>query len=449
MMEEESRAQAFIEAGERISSAARINYVDLLVDHAQGALVYDADGKAYIDLLASASTANVGHCHPQVVAAIQEQAEHLLHYIPSYSYQAQLEALAERLAGMTPGHFEKKVSFSTSGSEANEAIIKFARAYTGRPYLISFTGAYHGSSYGAMTLSACSLNMRRKMGPLLPGVYHMPYPDPYRRRPGESDDQLAERYLDAIRLAFETYLAPEEVACVLIEPIQGDAGIIIPPQAFMQGLYELCQEHGILFAVDEINQGLGRSGKLWGIDHFGLTPDLMAIGKSLASGLPLSALVGRAEILESLGSPGHAFTSAGNPVCVAAAHASLDVIEEENLVQKSEEDGRFAQAAFQSLQSKYPQIIGDVRCLGLNAGIELVTDPETKERDSQAASKIMTYLFDHGVLMVTLMGNVLRFQPPLVISRELLTQAFAVLDQAFAALEAGEIQLPDHVDLGW
>ena len=277
----------------------------------------------------------------------------------------------------------------------------------------------------------------------------MPYPDPYRRRPGESDDQLAERYLDAIRLAFETYLAPEEVACVLIEPIQGDAGIIIPPQAFMQGLYELCQEHGILFAVDEINQGLGRSGKLWGIDHFGLTPDLMAIGKSLASGLPLSALVGRAEILESLGSPGHAFTSAGNPVCVAAAHASLDVIEEENLVQKSEEDGRFAQAAFQSLQSKYPQIIGDVRCLGLNAGIELVTDPETKERDSQAASKIMTYLFDHGVLMVTLMGNVLRFQPPLVISRELLTQAFAVLDQAFAALEAGEIQLPDHVDLGW
>lgn len=448
-MEEESRAQAFIEAGEQISSAARINYVDLLVDHAQGAMVYDADGKAYIDLLASASTANVGHCHPRVVAAIQEQAERLLHYIPSYSYQAPLEALAERLAGMTPGYFEKKVSFSTSGSEANEAIIKFARAYTGRPYLISFTGAYHGSSYGAMTLSACSLNMRRKMGPLLPGVYHMPYPDPYRRRPGESDDQLAERYLNTIRLAFETYLAPEEVACVLIEPIQGDAGIIIPPQGFMQGLYELCQEHGILFAVDEINQGLGRSGKLWSIDHFGLTPDLMAIGKSLASGLPLSALVGRAEILESLGSPGHAFTSAGNPICIAAAHASLDVIAEEDLVQKSEADGRFAQAAFQKLQAKYPQIIGDVRCLGLNAGIELVKGPASKERDSQAASKIMTYLFDHGVLMVTLMGNVLRFQPPLVISRELLKQAFEVLDQAFAALEAGEIQLPDRVDLGW
>ncbi|AMB94398.1 aspartate aminotransferase family protein [Aerococcus sanguinicola] len=449
MMEEESRAQAFIEAGERISSAARINYVDLLVDHARGALVYDADGKAYIDLLASASTANVGHCHPKVVAAIQKQSERLLHYIPSYSYQSQLESLAERLVDLTPGDFEKKVSFSTSGSEANEAMIKFARAYTGRPYLISFTGAYHGSSYGAMTLSACSLNMRRKMGPLLPGIYHMPYPDPYRRQAGESDDQLAERYLDQIRLAFETYLAPEEVACVLIEPIQGDAGIVIPPQAFIQGLYELCQEYGILFAVDEINQGLGRTGKLWSIDHFGVVPDLMAIGKSLASGLPLSALVGRSDIMESLGSPGHAFTSAGNPICTAAALATLDVIEEEKLVQKTAPNGAYVQEAFQKLQAKYPHIIGDVRCLGLNAGIELVTDPETKERDSQAASKIMTYLFDHGVLMVTLMGNVLRFQPPLMISRDLLDQALERLDQAFAALDRGEIQVAEDVELGW
>ena len=430
------------------AKASRINYYDLVIESAHNATLVDADGNEYIDLLASASAINVGHTNEKVVKAIQEQAEKLIHYTPAYFHHRPGQELAERLAKLVPGS-EKKVTFSNSGSEANDAIIKFARAYTGRPYIVSFMDSYHGSTYGSMSLSGVSLNMARKMGPLLPGVVHVPYPDLYRRYQGESDSDVAERFFDEFKQPFESFLPADEVACVLIEPIQGDGGIRKAPKEFMKAVYDFCHEHGILFAVDEINQGMGRTGKMWSYQNFdGIEPDLMSVGKSLASGMPLSATIGKKEIMESLDSPAHVFTTAGNPICCAASIATLDVLEEEELLEKSTDDGEYAKQRFLEFQEKYPEI-GDVRMYGLDGGIELVKDRQTKEPNPDFANKVIYYAFQHGVVIITLKGNILRFQPPLVITREELDQALDVLDDAFAAAENNQVIIPSNEKIGW
>lgn len=428
--------------------SGRVPYFDLAFERGEGAKLYDMDGNTYIDLLASASTANVGHSHPRVVEAISKQSEKLVHYIPAYFSNEWIYPLAKKLTDITPGDFEKKVLFGNSGSDANDGMIKYARAYTGRQNIIAFTDAYHGSTFGAISESSCSLNMRRKMGPFLPGIYHLPYPDMYRRLEGESDEALAERYLDNFRLAFRTYLPPEEVAGILVEPIQGDGGIRTAPKAFFDGLYDLCQEYGILFMVDEINQGLGRSGKWWSIEHFDIAPDLLATGKSLASGLPLSAIVGRKAIMDTLSAPAHAFTTSGNPVCAAASYATLQVIEEEHLIEKSAKDGEYVKERFNQWKDRF-DFVGDVRVFGLNAGIELVTDKASKSKNPDAANKVIHYLSQHNVIMITLTGNVLRFQPPLVITREELDFALSQIEAAFIAYEKGEITYQANKHIGF
>lgn len=342
------------------------------------------------------------------------------------------------------------VSFGLTGSDANDAIIKFSRAYTDRQYIVSFMGSYHGSTYGSMSLSGTSLNMTRKMGPMLPGVVHVPYPDLYRRLPGESEHDVAMRYFDSFKKPFESFLPADEVACVLIEPIQGDGGIVKAPEEFMQLVYKFCHENGILFAVDEVNQGLGRTGKMWGIQQYdNIEPDLMSVGKSIAAGMPLSAVVGKKEVMQSLEAPANVFTTAANPVCCAASLATLDILEEEDLVNKSKVDGEYAKQQFLDMQKRHPNI-GDVRMWGLNGGIELVKDRETKEADPDFATKVIYYAFQHGVVIITLCGNILRFQPPLVITREQLDKAFAVLDDAFTAAENNEVEIPaDAGKIGW
>jgi len=235
----------------------------------------------------------------------------------------------------------------------------------------------------------------------------------------------------------------------LIEPIQGDGGIRKAPEEYMKLVYDYCHEHGILFAVDEINQGMGRTGKMWSYQQFdGIEPDLMSVGKSLASGMPLSATIGRKEIMESLDSPAHVFTTAGNPVCCAASLATLDVLEEEDLLEKSTEGGFHAEKRFKDMQKHYPEI-GDVRMYGLDGGIELVKDRDSKEPNPDFANKVIYYAFQHGVVMITLKGNILRFQPPLVISREELDKALDVLDDAFAAAENNQVIIPNNEKIGW
>ncbi|MFT8767563.1 MAG: aspartate aminotransferase family protein [Lentilactobacillus hilgardii] len=430
--------------------SARINYYNLVIDHAHGATLVDVDGNKYIDLLASASAINVGHTNERVVKAISDQAQKLIHYTPAYFHHVPGIELSKRLAEIAPGNSPKMVSFGNSGSDANDAIIKFSRAYTGRQYIVSYMGSYHGSTYGSQTLSGTSLNMTRKIGPMLPGVVHVPYPDLYRRYKGESEHDVAMRYFDSFKAPFESFLPADETACVLIEPIQGDGGIVKAPEEYMQLVYKFCHDNGILFAIDEVNQGLGRTGKMWGIQQYkNIEPDLMSVGKSLASGMPLSAVIGKKDVMQSLDAPAHLFTTSGNPVCSAASLATLDVIKDDHLVEKSAKDGEYAKQRFLDMQKRHP-MIGDVRMWGLNGGIELVKDPETKEPDNDAATKVIYYAFAHGVVIITLAGNILRFQPPLVIPRAHLDQALQVLDDAFTAVESGNVTVPKNTGkIGW
>lgn len=430
-----------------LADVSRVKYFDLVIDHGKGAIVTDADGRDYIDLLASASATNTGHSHPIVVAAITAQAQKLIQYTPAYFANTTTAQLAERLTKLTPGDFEKQAVFGNSGSDANDAMIKFARAYTGRSYIVSFTGAYHGSTYGAISLSGVSLNMTRKIGPLVPDIVKVPYPDQTQRLAGESDEAFSLRLFAAFKLPFDTYLPADEVAMVIIEPIQGDGGIVKAPQKYMELVYEFTRQHHIVFAVDEVNQGLGRTGKMWSIDHFGIAPDLLSMGKSIASGLPLSAVVGRRDIMASLAAPANVYTTAGNPVTAAAALATLDVIADEALVARSAELGQRAQAFFEQAAQKYP-FIGDVRMYGLNGGIDIV-DAQGRP-DVDATTKIIYRLFELGVIMISLRGNVLRFQPPLVITLDQLAMAFEKITQTFEALLAGNLHLPETDNhIGW
>lgn len=432
-----------------LATSARIKYYDIVIDHGHGAVLTDVEGHQYLDLLASASSTNTGHTHPKVVQAIQHQAAKLIQYTPAYFANTSAAKLAPKLASLAPISGPVEISWGNSGSDANDAIIKFARAATGRQYVVSFTGAYHGSTYGSMSASAVSLNMTRKMGPLLPGMVKVPFPSPWLKEAGESEDHFVDRFFAAFKLPFETYLPADEVAVILVEPIQGDGGIAMMPPAFMTKIYQFAKAHGILFAIDEINQGLGRTGKWWSIQHFpGIEPDLMSVGKSLASGLPLSAVIGRRAVMEALGAPAHLFTTAGNPVTTAAALATLDVIEEEDLVARSARLGEEARQFFTAAQAKY-DFIGDVRMYGLNGGIDIV-DPQTGQPDPTATTKLIYRVFELGALIISLRGNILRFQPPLVITEDQLAQAFAIFTQAFDELAANKLALPAGADqIGW
>ncbi len=438
-----------LEQESQVLSPQRVQYYDIAIESGKGAILKDADGREYIDLLASASSTNTGHAHPHVAHAIAKQASKLIQYTPAYFANVPAAKLADRLCALAPISGPVKLSWGNSGSDANDAIIKFARGYTGRQYLVSFTGAYHGSTYGSMSLSSCSLNMARKMGPLLPGVVKVPYPDAWAKLPDETEDDFVDRMFDAFKLPFETYLPAEETAVILIEPIQGDGGITKAPQRFMEKIYQFAHEHGILFAIDEINQGMGRTGKWWSIQNFpGIEPDLMSVGKSLASGLPLSAVIGRAKIMESLGSPANVYTTAGNPVTTAASLATLDVFEDEHLVERSARLGEVAADFFAHEKEKYP-FIGQVRMYGLDGGIDII-DPSTGKADRDATTKVIYRMFELGVLIISLKGNVLRFQPPLVITDQQLKKAFTIMDHAFSDLQQNNLVLPANAgQIGW
>lgn len=436
-------SQSIVERDQaRIAPSARVPYYDLVVDHGRGAMIYDVEGKAYIDLLSSASAVNVGHCHPRVIQAITDQAARLIHYTPAYFYHQPEVELAEKLLALAPGSSPKKVVFGNAGSDANDAIIKFARAATGRTNIVTFEGSYHGSTYGALSMSAISLGMRRKMGPFLPGMHHIPYPDSYHEGIDHlSEKEQADYFMRPLLKMTASYLAPDEIAAVVLEPIAGDAGIVVPPRAFVEALHNFCMQHDILFAVDEINQGLGRTGEWWSINHFDIEPDLMSVGKSLASGLPLSAIVGKSAIMDSLSYPAHLFTTGGNPLCCAAALATLQVIEEEDLLVRSRTLGAYAKERFQDMASRY-DLIGAIHGKGLNLGIDIV-QPHTRKRNKTDALKIIYRAFDKGVVLITIAESVLRFQPPLVITKDQLDQALDILDVVIGEVAAGLV--PDSV----
>lgn len=435
-----------------VAKYGRIPYYHLVVDHGQGALLYDVDGNEYLDFIASAASANVGHAHPHVVRAICEASKRFVHYSTAYMYHEAQADLAELLVERAPGRSEKLVSLGNSGSDANDGIMKIARAATGRPYIVSFMGAYHGSTYGSLSMSAISLNMRRKIGPLVPGCYHIPYPDVYRNSTllnQMTNEQVAQYFMQPLHQMIQTCLPAEEIACIIVEPIAGDLGIVPAPHAFMQELASFCEHHGILLAVDEINQGMGRSGKLWSIEHYGIEPDLMSVAKSLASGMPLSAVVGKREYMESLEYPAHAFTTAGNPVCCAAALATFDVLDKEGLVERSAALGAYVEQRLARMQKDHPSIVS-VHGKGLNLGVDICAPanheptaymgaPSNEEAATRDALKMVQYCFTQGLVLTTLHGNTLRIQPPLVITEDELDRGLDIIEEACLLLEEGRL----------
>jgi 4-aminobutyrate aminotransferase and related aminotransferases len=425
------------------SPAAKVPYYPLVVKKGRGAVIEDVDGNCYIDLLASAGAINTGHCHPRVVDAIKKQAEDLILYTHVYMYHEPIIDLTKELISISPGDYRKRVYYGLCGSDANDGAIKMARTYTKRPKILSFIRAYHGSTYGALSLSGVSLPMHRGLGPLLPEIYHVPYPDPYRPPvPGMTPDQVSDYCIDNIRTAFANHIPADEVAAVFFEPIQGDAGLVVPPAKFVKDLRALCDEHGILLFSEEVQQGFGRTGKWFGIENFDVVPDAIILGKAIASGMPLGGCVARAELMDNWEAPSHLFTAAGNPVCCAAAIATINVIRDENLLQHTVDLGAHVKARFEEMQKNY-ELIGDVRGIGLSVGVDLVTNRDTRERHREAAAKICYRAWEKGLLLSFFSGSVLRIQPPLVISQEQMDCAMDRIEESIEDYVQGRI--PDSV----
>ncbi len=379
----------------------------------RGCRVWDTDGVPFLDMTSGIAVTATGHSHPRVVAAVQRQAEQFLHMSGTDFYYELEVDLAERLAELAPMPGPKRVFFTNSGAESIEACLKLARYATGRHRLIAFSGAFHGRTMGALSLTGSKVVQRSGFGPLVPGVTHVPYPDPYRPPLGARAEDCGRAVLHHIEHdLFARTLPPEEVAAVFVEPMQGEGGYITPPDDFLPGLRELCDRHGILLVADEIQTGVGRTGTWWGVEHTGVAPDIVATAKGLASGMPLGAMVARSEIMSW--KPGaHATTFGGNPVACAAALATLDVIEEEDLLANARRMGERLLGGLQELQRRY-EPIGDVRGRGLWTAFELVEDRHSRHHDHALRDRIVHHAFQRQLLLLGCGKSAVRVIPALV-----------------------------------
>ena len=418
------RSQELIERKERVVAAPLSLVHPIFTAEGHGATITDVDGNTFIDLTGGVGCLNVGHSHPRVIEAAQEQLARFSHtdftIIP---YEIYIE-LAERLIAAAPITGPAKAAFFNAGTEAIENSIKFARSYTKRPAVIAFEGAFHGRTLLSMTMTSKTHPYKAGLGPFAPEVYRVPYPHEYRGIDVESA-------LKALRRAFVTQVAAESVAAIVMEPILGEGGFVVAPTEFVQGLREICDEHGIVFVVDEVQTGFGRTGKMWGIEHHGVEPDLMVVAKSIAAGLPLSGVIGKAEIMDSPPDSAIGGTYVGNPVAQAAALAVLEVFEDEGLVDRASAVGDTIRTRMLAWQERWPEI-GDVRGRGAMLAIELVRDPATKEPAADAASAVIEEAFRNGLLLIKsgTDGNCIRVLTPLVVTDAELEEALGVWEQA-------------------
>jgi len=427
-----------------LSRANRIAYYPLAVSRAEGSRIWDLDGNEYLDFLSGAAANNIGHCHPEVVRAIEAQARRLIHNTLGYSYYELPVILAEKLVKLTPGSFPKRVAFGLSGGDANDGAMKMARAATGRPKILSFLGSYHGTTFGGLTLSAITLSMKRRMGPLVPEVYHVPYADCYRCYFGLEYPSCGLRCVEYIRTMMEMLIPPDEVAAFILEPIQGDAGVVIPPREFWPEIKRLCEENGILFIDEEVQTGFARTGRMFAIEHWDVEPDAVISAKPVASGLPMGIIVAKAELMESWSAPAHFFTAGANPVVCAAAIATLGVMERENLPERAGRLGKTAMKRFKEMGERF-DLVGDVRGRGLLIGVELVRDRETKEPARNEALKVCWRAWEKGLVMISFgrYGNVLRIAPPLTIGEDELEAALGIVEDSIEDVVEGRV--PDSV----
>lgn len=402
----------------------------VVVSHAQGSEVWDVDGKRYLDFVGGIGVLNVGHNHPKVVEAVRRQVGEISHAsFQVVAYESYIQ-VAARLNKMIGGEQHYKSVLFTSGAEAVENAIKIARGHTNRPAVISFRGGFHGRTLLGVTLTGMSQPYKQNFGPFPAEIYHATYPNEYRGISG--DDALSE--LDTL---FATDVAPERVAAIIIEPVQGDGGFLAAPKAFLQALRQRCTEHGIVLILDEIQAGFGRTGALFGFQHADIQPDLVTVAKSLAGGMPLSAVVGRAEIMDAPTPGGLGGTYGGNAVACAAALAVMDLFEEQDLLGHSEQLAAQLREGLLALQQRYPRI-GDVRGLGFMQAIEIVAADAAQSPDAALAQKIIDEARNAGLLVIKcgVYRNVVRFLAPLVTTPEQLAEALQMLDQALAAAGA-------------
>lgn len=402
--------------------------------------MWDITGKEYIDFLSDAAVQNVGHNNPRVVKAIKDQIEKLVHASYIYLFPIEPLLLAEKLVEIAPIE-NAKVSFGLSGADANDGAIKFARAYTKRNMILSYMKSFYGSTYGAMSLTGLDFQVRALVGELS-GVHYIPYPNCYRCPFGKDRNSCKMECVEYIKEKFEGEVYSEGVAALFAEAIQGDSGMIVPPQDYFKKVKRILDEHGILLVVDEVQSGLGRTGKWFAIEHFDVKPDIITIAKPLGGGLPISATIGRAEIMDSLPPLSHAFTLSGNPTAAKAALAVIEEIEEKDLLKRAEKLGEYTKKKLEELKKKH-ELVGDVRGLGLMLGVELVKDRETKERAFEETKKVVWRAFELGLIVTFLQGNVLRIQPPLTIEKDVLDEGLEILDQAIEDVEEGKV--PDEV----
>jgi len=430
-----------LDRARRVTPRAVAWHHPVVVARAEGAVVYDVDGNRFLDLTGGVGCLAVGHAHPRVVQAVQEQLTRFTHTDYAVLPYEVYVALCERLAHLAPGNAPKKAVLFNSGAEAVENAVKLARAYTGRPALIAFEGAFHGRTYMALTLTSKVDPYKRNFGPFMPEVYRIPYPYPY-RSPFPDPDQTVAYCLERLLEAFTLHVQPDRVAAVVVEPVLGEGGFVVPPPGFLPRLAEICRAQGILLIADEVQTGFGRTGRMWAVEHFGVEPDLLVAGKSIAAGLPLSAVIGRAEILDCVPEGGIGGTYVGNPVACAAALAVLDILEEERLLERAVRIGQRLLAAFRDLQDRCPSI-GDVRGLGAMVAMEFVEDRRTKKPAPNLVTRVISRARERGVLLLRagIHGNVVRILVPLVIRDDQLSEA---LEGIARAVEEVDRPLPEE-----
>ncbi|HTP33187.1 MAG TPA: acetyl ornithine aminotransferase family protein [Candidatus Acidoferrales bacterium] len=410
------RARAIIARDSQVVSPSYTRCYPLVAERGEGAMIEDVDGNRFLDFNAGIAVVAAGHCHPEVVCAIQEQAARLIHMSGTDFYYEGMVALAETLARIAPGDVPRRVSFGNSGAEAIEGCIKLARYTTGREKIIAFFGSFHGRTMGALSLTSRKAVQRAGFGPLVPGVVHAPYPYCYRCPYGQEPETCAVECVKHIEDTLLKTIAPaEEIAAIVVEPVQGEGGYVVPPKKFFDELTRVANAHGILLVLDEVQSGMGRTGRMFAAEHFDLVPDILAVAKGIASGMPLGATVARADLMTW--PPGaHASTFGGNPVCCAAALTTIALLERE-LIDNAARMGAHMKERLLEWPVRFP-VVGDVRGLGLMLGVELVRDRFTKERAPLLRDRVLDLAFQRGLLVLGAGDSTIRLCPPLVITRD-------------------------------
>jgi len=422
-----------IERDHAAVAAAIYRQTDIALHHGEGVYLYDFEGRRYLDFVAGIATMNVGHCHPAVVEAICDQARTLIHGACHVGFMEAYVDMLEALRAIAPGELQHgKGLLMNSGSEAVETGIKLARYVTNRPMILAFTDSFHGRAMGALALTASNTIYRQRLSGLLPGVYHTPYPYCYRCPLGHaSRNTCGLACLNLVEKALQTVIPPQDLAGIIVEPIAGEGGYIVPPEGFVQGLRELCDRHGALLIADEVQTGLGRTGKMFAVEHWGVVPDVICLAKALGGGLPLGATLARAELVDAWPPPAHGTTFGGNPVACRAGLATLRIIQEDKLMVCAVEVGDQIQRRFREAQGKLP-IIGDVRGKGLMVGVELIN------ADGSPASEIVKAVIkdsrSRGIVLTKCGASTLRFAPPLIITQDQAREGVEIILERLSAL---------------